>query len=383
MRNFDSMDNDEKIWRLEEEFYAKDRKVFRKERKRLSEKDRSQFKKTDQDQSKKNLLHLSSSEEGSSSLGRVLRILPEGALVSYEKQEWICQLKGALKQEKRRVKNLIAVGDFVRIEKRGNGEGVIVAIEPRRSVLSRADNLARNKEHLIAVNIDQVLIVASLVLPRIKPFLIDRYIIATLKGKMDPVILMNKIDLLKTPPLEVDPKVITEELELYEECLKIYQGLGFKVIPISAKTGEGVDVLQSVMTQKASVFSGQSGVGKSSLINELTGSAFAVGGIVNRTQKGSHKTTTAQLVSIANGGFCIDTPGIKSFGLWDLRPEDIAAYYPEIVLYSTSCKYPDCAHLHEPGCAVKEALEEGRISSLRFASYCALMSSLSEKHRHR
>ncbi|MES2122598.1 MAG: ribosome small subunit-dependent GTPase A, partial [Chlamydiota bacterium] len=134
---------------------------------------------------------------------------------------------------------------------------------------------------------------------------------------------------------------------------------------------------------KTSVFSGQSGVGKSTLINAIAGTSLATGGIVHSTQKGSHTTTSTQLLTLANGGFCIDTPGIKSFGLWDLGPEDLAAYYSEISAHSASCKFPDCSHMNEPDCAVQKAVEEGEISHLRFASYCALMTSLSEEHRQR
>lgn len=372
------MSKDNHLWHLEEEFYSKDRKASRKERKIASNKDRSKFKKTDQDQLKKQV----QPEHEHLKKGRVLAILPEGILVSCDHQEHLCTLKGSLKQEKGKIKNLVAVGDFVRFEERGS-QGTIVKVEERHSVLSRADNLSRTKEQLIAVNIDQVLITASVVLPPLKPFLIDRYIIAAQKGNMEPIIVINKIDFLQSPPPEVDPTTLSEEKALYEEFLQTYRVLGFTVLSVSCQTGEGIEELKATMRGKTSVFSGQSGVGKSSLINCMTGSNLATGSVVQRTRKGSHTTTTTQLIPLEEEGFCIDTPGIKSFGLWDLRSDEIVAYFPEIFALRSECKFPDCAHLNEPECAVKKAVQEGKISPLRFASYCALMSSLSQEHEQR
>jgi ribosome biogenesis GTPase / thiamine phosphate phosphatase len=376
------MSKEEKFWHLEEEFFSKDRKASRKERKLASSKDRSKFKKSDQDQLKKHSEFIELEDIDHFKRGRVLAILPEGILVSSYQEEFLCSLKGALKQDKTRIKNLVAVGDFVRFEAKGHKEGAIFKIEERHSVLSRADNLSRTKEQLIAVNIDQALITTSVVLPPLKPFLVDRYIIAAQKGNMEPVIVVNKIDLLNHPPQEISVD-LSEEKALYEEFLDSYRTLNFKVISVSAKTLEGIETLKEIMSGKTSVFSGQSGVGKSSLINLITGSSLAIGDIVQRTRKGSHTTTTTHLIPLEGGGFCIDTPGIKSFGIWDLKMDEIAAYFPEIFALSSECKFPDCAHLNEPGCAVKKAVEENEISSLRFGSYCALMSSLSEEHRQR
>ena len=373
------MSKDDQLWKMEEEYFSKDRKASRKERKHASQKDRSKFKKSDQDQLKKQ------EQESYDDLprGRVLAIVPEGILVSYDNQECLCSLKGALKKDKSRIKNLVAVGDFVRFELKGSGQGAIVFVEDRHSILSRADNLSRNKEQLIAVNIDQVLITTSVVLPPLKTFLVDRYIIAAQKGNMEPIIIVNKIDLLQSPPPEADPAQVEQEQALFDEFLRVYRALNFTVIPISIKTNEGIEALKQIMQGKTSVFSGQSGVGKSSLINTITGSSLATGSIVQRTRKGSHTTTTTHLEPLEGGGFCIDTPGIKSFGLWDLQADEIAVYFSEIFSLSSECKFPDCSHLNEPGCAVKKAVEEHRISPLRFASYCALMSSLSEEHRQR
>jgi ribosome biogenesis GTPase / thiamine phosphate phosphatase len=377
------MSRDDHLWRMEEDFFSQDRKESRKERKRASNKDRSKFKKTDQDQLKKQTQLGEQENYDALARGRVLAILPEGVLVSSDHKEYLCSLRGSLKKDKNRIKNLVAVGDFVRFEAKDSQQGTIVFIEDRHSILSRADNLSRNKEQLIAVNIDQVLITTSIVLPPIKPFLVDRYIIAALKGNMQPIIVINKIDLLDSPPEGIDPVHFAEEQALYEEFLKVYRALHFTVVPVSIGTNQGIEELKNAMHGKTSVFSGQSGVGKSSLINAVTGSDLATGDIVQRTRKGSHTTTTTHLIPLEGGGFCIDTPGIKSFGLWDLQTDDIAAYFSEIFALSPDCKFPDCSHLNEPDCAVKKAVEEHRISPLRFASYCALMSSSSEEHRQR
>lgn len=356
---------------FEEEFLARDRKESRRERKRITLKDRSKFKKSDQDQLKKrekkppeNLLR-----------GRVLAISPEGILVDMKDILFRCTLKGSLKKEKQRIKNLVAVGDFVHIEAKGEGEGSIAFVEERKSILSRAEHHGRQKEQLIAVNIDQVLITTSIGTPVLKPSLIDRYIIAAQKGKMTPLIIVNKIDLL--------PEISAEERALYEFLLQTYRKLKIGVFPVSATTGAGMEALATAMEGKASVLSGQSGVGKSSLINLITGSTLAIGEIVAKTRKGSHTTTATLLIPIRGGGFCIDTPGIKSFGLWDLSQEEIQTYFSEIQEKGKRCRYPNCLHLQEPDCAVKEAVSKGKISALRFDSYCALMADLKTKHRIR
>lgn len=357
------------IYRVEEDFYGNERKQHRKDRKIAIAKDRSKYKKSDQDQIKKRALS-QPAEYDQLQRGRVLAIKPEGIFVDSEGIVYTCTLKGSLKHDKSQLKNLIAVGDFVRF----SPQGAILMIEERRSILSRADNLSQRKEQLIAVNIDQVLITASLVAPSLKPSLIDRYIIAAEKGKMQPIIVLNKIDLLEQSK---------EEKALFESFLNAYRPLGIPIFPVSTKTGEGVAELKEAMQGKTSVFSGQSGVGKSSLINAVFGTQLLTGEIVEKTGKGSHTTTTTQLIPIEGGGFCIDTPGIKSFGVWDLDPEELQSYFSEIQAVSEGCRFPNCMHLQEPGCAVKEAVEKGEISLLRFDSYCALMASLMEEHRHR
>ena len=165
--------------------------------------------------------------------------------------------------------------------------------------------------------------------------------------------------------------------------MRIYRDLHILVIPVSTVTGEGLDALRAAMEGKTSVFSGQSGVGKSKLISCITGHELPTGEIVKKTLKGSHTTTATHLVRLDKSSFCIDTPGIKSFGLWGLKTEEIKDYFSEISRASKHCKFPDCMHLNEPDCSVKNAVEEGSISDLRFASYCALMACFEQEHGRR
>lgn len=369
---------------VEDEYFRDERKIHRLERKMASMKDRSKYKKTDREKHSRQAeaqqkLKLSKSHF---ERGRVISIVPQGIIVSSEGKEIPCTLRGLLKKERNLAKNLITVGDFVLFDHTPGQEGTIVHVEPRATVLSRADNLSRRKEQLIAANIDQVLITTSVLTPPLKPSLIDRYIIATKKGGMEPVIIINKVDLLENVDSD-DDSLVLKEKELFEEFVTGYRQAGLKVIPVSTLTGEGMEMLQEVMKDKASVFSGQSGVGKSSLINTLIDAELPTGRIVHRTKKGAHTTTTTQLIPLNFGGWCIDTPGIKSFGVWDLNKEEIESYFSEIYEKGHSCKFPDCSHMHEQDCAVREAVNAGEISLLRYESYLDLLISIQQKHLRR
>lgn len=376
--------DDEKAF--EDFYFGHGRKEGKVQRKLASSKDRSKYKKTDQE---KYLKSLEKEKETKLSKqewlqGRVLSILPQDILVEEENEKQIfrCVLKGLLKKDKTLLKNLIVVGDLVLFEKTSEDEGVISQIKPRRTILSRADNLSRRKEQLIAANIDQVFITLSVMNPALNPFLADRYMIATKKGGMDPIIVVNKIDLLqKNNP--IDPASLEQQKILYEEFLAAYSSIGIRIIPVSAETGEGIVELKDALKNKSSVFSGQSGVGKSSLINIITGTNFRVRNIVDKTNKGAHTTSTANLVPLEEGGWCIDTPGIKSFGVWDLKADEIKGYFPEIDREGFRCKFPNCTHTHEDDCSVKIAIDEGKISLLRYESYLALMTSVNKEHQRR
>jgi ribosome biogenesis GTPase len=358
----------------EEEHYFGDRRKERKQARKLaSAKDRSKYKKTDQ--AKRSGTRPLPAPE-SSKHGRVVAIISDGFIVQrdVDGQRFACGLRGLLKKEKTQAKNLVGVGDFVWFSETASDTGVIDAIEPRRTILVRADNLSRRKEQLIAANIDQVLITVSVVDPALKPALVDRYIIASQKGGMAPVIVVNKIDLLVAG---------SEEQQLFENFCQAYRSTGIPVIPVSATTGDGLDALRDSMKGNASVFAGQSGVGKSSLINAITGLDLRVRETVEKTGKGSHTTTHAQLLPLNFGGWCIDTPGIKSFGVWDLLQSEVEAYFPDIFEIGRQCKFADCSHTGELGCAVIEAVNRGEVSPLRFDSYCGLIASIDDKHLRR
>lgn len=354
---------------IEEAFHEGDNKEGKKERKILSKTDRSKQKKSDREKEKQ----VAPKKEGLLR-GRVLAMLSEGILVDVGGDLYTCTLRGALKKKKSRQKNLIAVGDFVLITPSDQEMGSIDFVDVRHSILSRREQGAQGREQLIAVNVDQVLITTSMVIPPFKPPLIDRYILAAYKGNMQPVLVINKIDLLPGHP---------EEQALFEEALAIYRSLPIPVFPVSVQTGEGIEALFEAMRGKASVFSGQSGTGKSSLINKVFGLGLKTGAVIEKTRKGSHTTTAAHLIPIEGGGFCIDTPGIKSFGITELTPSEVQAYFSEISRVSSQCRFPNCSHIHEPGCALPAAIESGEISRLRFDSYSALISSLKEDKRKR
>lgn len=349
-------------YELEDTYIKNRRKEEKHQKKMIVSTDRSKYKKTDSEKSKK---HIKSLPTEGLKKGKVISITPQAIFVDSSGISFECTLKGSLKKEKTKLKNLITVGDEVYFEEGKGHAGAISIVAPRRSHLSRKDHLLQRNEQLIAANIDLVLITVSVVNPALKPALIDRYIIAAQKGEMKPIIVINKIDLLKGH---------AEEKALFEEVVKTYRDLNFTVIPVSIVSSIGLDLLERVMKDKTSVFSGQSGTGKSSLINALAKTSITVGELVKKTNKGMHTTTTTHLLPLPFGGWCIDTPGIRSFGVWGLEKSQVREYFDEILYYGKDCKYPDCTHTSEPECAVKQAVEEGKISSLRFESYLKLIS---------
>ncbi|NGX54882.1 MAG: putative ribosome biogenesis GTPase RsgA [Chlamydiae bacterium] len=339
------------------------RKEHRMERKIATRKDRSKFKKTDRKKHAQQLQEERERKLAKKNLaqGRVLSISPEGITIDSDGKQILCVLSGILKKEVSHIKNLITVGDIVLFEP---DKKAIAHIEERYSVLARKEHLRQRQQQLIAANIDQVLITVSVVEPPLKPALIDRYIIATLKGNMQPVIVVNKIDLLDSK----DP--------FFDKFVQIYRSLDIPVITLSAKSHKNIAALKKQMQERSSVFSGQSGVGKSSLINAVTGLTLPTGDLAKKTRKGTHITRAAQLIPLTFGGFCIDTPGIRSFGLWDLQKEDLETYFPEITEIAHHCRFPDCSHTHEPHCTVQAAVEQGEISKLRFDSYLKLLKEI-------
>lgn len=343
----------------EEDFHAKDRKHWRKERKHAQQTDRSKYKKTDRDQEIKEKVVI----DPSWARGRVISISGEGSFVDTGDHQFLCSLKGLFKKEKAQSKNLLAVGDFVYFTKTGEKEGAIVHIEERYSYLARTD-ISGMKEQLIAVNVDQVIIAISVVNPSLKPALIDRYLIAAEKGHIHPILVINKIDLLAYD---------AEQKKLYLDFLGAYEMLGFPILSVSTFEMIGLEALRSLLKNKTSVFSGQSGVGKSSILNACYGFTLKTGDLAHKTSKGTHTTTTAELIPLPDGGYCVDTPGIRSFGIWNLQKQDVITHFHDIASIATQCKFADCTHSNEPQCAVISALQENRLPPIRYESYRTLL----------
>ena len=244
--------------------------------------------------------------------------------------------------------------------------GVVVAQQERHSVLSRPDPYGKLKP--VAANIDQILLVIA-PLPEPHANLIDRYLVAAQAVEIEPVILLNKMDLLVGNP----------ELQAsMDELLSIYPTLGYRVLHTSIKDS-GLEDLHDALRERTSVFVGQSGVGKSSLVNALLPDAdIRVGALSENTQKGTHTTTTALLLHLTCGGTLIDSPGIREFGLWHMSKQQVEQGFREFRPLLGTCKFRDCQHEHEPGCAILEAVESGGVSERRLDSYRRIVASLDD-----
>jgi ribosome biogenesis GTPase len=276
---------------------------------------------------------------------------------------WPCTIRRVLRTRLIKERNAVTVGDLVhfRVEERPGqpAEGAIEAVEPRQGTLQR---LTGKRTHTMVANVDQAVIVSSAAQPDPKPHLIDRYIVAMSYGEIAPVICMNKID------LDHDRHAAS--------ILDRYRVIGYPTLCTSAATGEGIEKLREWLKDKASAVAGQSGVGKSSLLNAVQpGLQLKTGDIIEQTQKGRHTTTTARLLRLEFGGYVVDTPGIRTLDLSLVPKYELEAYFVEFVDRVKDCKFPDCTHTHELGCAVKQAVERGEIHPDRYATYLELFES--------
>lgn len=263
-----------------------------------------------------------------------------------------------------RQKSLLAVGDRVVI---GGDEGAprIAAVLPRTSILARPDPLHAHRQRLIAANVDVVVHVVSLRTPPLRPRLIDRFLIAIQRGGSQPVICINKIDL-------VSPEARGSELARLDD----YRALGIPVIECSTQTGEGIGQLRAAMEGHTCALVGHSGVGKSSIVNAIDASLQLATNALHRRGTGRHTTSASTLYDMGGGTWLIDTPGIREFGLWDLNRDFLRDYFPEFDDPSQSCRFNDCSHLHEPQCEVKRRVEEGELSRARYDTYVRLHEDL-------
>lgn len=274
-----------------------------------------------------------------------------------------CRLRGQFRIKGIKNTNPVVVGDRVEFVLEQDQNGYITAIEPRKNYIDRKSTKLSKISHLIAANIDKAFLVVTLKEPRTSLGFVDRFLV-TAEGFRIPVCLVfNKIDLYSK-----------EELKEVEEWERIYQSVGYETLRTSVITGEGIAVLTEMIRDKISLFSGHSGVGKSALVNRIDPSLQAkIGEISDYHSKGKHTTTFAQMYQLANGGFIIDTPGLKEFGLIQYSKEEIRDYFPEIRQFNNSCRFDNCMHVHEPNCAVIKAVEAGEIPASRYANYLALL----------
>jgi ribosome biogenesis GTPase len=295
--------------------------------------------------------------------GRVLRV--HGANVAVQTEDgriFQCVTRRILKTLSTEQRQPVVTGDRVLIRPAGKiHEAMIELVEPRHGIISRE---SKHRKHVIVTNVDQILIIVSASRPAFKPNLIDRMILTAEQTGVKPIICINKVDLI--------------EMSELQPIIGVYAQMGYKVLPLSAETGFGLDRLRRQLANRESVVTGQSGVGKSSLLNAVdTALGLRVAGL-SRAQKGRHTTTTTELHRLSFGGFVADTPGLRQFMLSDIIPEEVFGLFRDLRPYENHCHFPNCTHFHEEDCAVKDAVAEGRLDLRRYESYLAIRKSGNE-----
>ena len=278
------------------------------------------------------------------------------------------KIKGNFRLKSIRSTNPVAVGDWVQIEENKEGTAFITAIEERKNyIIRRASNLSK-QSHIIAANIDCAMLIVTVNYPVTTTIFIDRFL-ATAEAYRVPVkLVFNKIDRYN------------EEDQAYMEALiTLYSTIGYPCLKVCAKNETGLEALQSDLQDRVTLLSGHSGVGKSTLINKLVpGVSLKTGTISEYHNKGMHTTTFSEMIALPQGGYLIDTPGIKGFGTIEMEGAEIAHYFPDIFRFATECKFNNCTHRHEPGCAVLEAVQAHWISESRYKSYLSILEDKNE-----
>lgn len=302
-------------------------------------------------------------------LGVVIRSTGSWYEVLHDGQSYQCRIRGKLRLKGIRSTNPVVVGDVVRVEEDEQGGYVISAIEPRRNyIIRRASNLSK-ESHIIATNIDMALLVVTLFSPETATEFIDRFLVTCEAYKVPVTILLAKADLARQRPDEV------------EAFHAIYERADYPIIEVSALEGEGVEQVRELLRGKTTLLSGNSGVGKSTLVAAVEpGLDIRTGEISQSHHKGKHTTTFSTMYPLSEGGYIIDTPGIKGFGLIDIEENELAHYFPEMMRYLPECRFYNCSHTHEPHCAVVEAVERGEIAYSRYESYLKILDE-DDKYR--
>jgi ribosome biogenesis GTPase / thiamine phosphate phosphatase len=302
--------------------------------------------------------------------GIVIKSTGSWFTVKYEEGIIPCKVKGNFRIKGLRTTNPVAVGDSVEFEASGNNTGLIFNIGERKNYIIRKSSNLSKEAQIIAANIDQAFLVVTLAFPETTMTFIDRFLVSAEAYKIPVKIIINKVDLY-TP----------EQLQQLANFKEMYGEIGYPCIDISCQTGHNIDTVNEETSGKVCVFSGNSGVGKSTLLNCLSKNLDRkTGEISDYHNKGKHTTTFAEMFELENGGSVIDTPGIKGFGVIDMENENISIYFPEMLKKLGQCQFYNCTHTHEPGCAVKSAIESGEISLSRYQSYLSLLE-IDEKYR--
>lgn len=285
--------------------------------------------------------------------GLKCKVLDDGGSI-YE-----CAIRQVLKSLSIDGRSAVVAGDLVRFRGDSKIDGMIEHVEPRQGIISRT---SRGQQHVLVANVDYLLIIASVAEPSLKPVLIDRFLLTASQCDVQPVLVLNKIDL-------IDPIAL-------QQLIGVYAAMGVRVLMTSAETGAGVDYLRHLIAGKQTALAGQSGVGKSSLLNAIKpGLGLAVGRVSQDNSKGRHTTTATTLIPLDDGGAVFDTPGIRQFKLWDISAEEVAGLMPDLRPYVSGCRYANCLHLSEDDCAVKDAVADARIDARRYDAYCHLLES--------
>ncbi len=274
-----------------------------------------------------------------------------------------CKVKGNFRLKGIRTTNPVAVGDRVEV----NEEGWIINIEDRRNYIIRKSINLSKQSHIIAANVDQAFLIVTVANPQTSTTFIDRFLASAEAYRVPVVLIFNKTDLLDEDALHYQQAVVN-----------LYETIGYECRQISAETGEGVDELHAMLDGKITLLSGNSGVGKSTLINRLVpGANLRTAEISDAHNTGMHTTTFSEMIELSSG-YLIDTPGIKGFGTFDMEPEEITSYFKDIFHFSKDCRFSNCTHTHEPGCAVLKAVEEHYIAESRYQSYLSMLDDKEE-----
>lgn len=277
--------------------------------------------------------------------------------------DYDCRIKGKFRIQGIQTTNPIAVGDRIEFELEPNSEnGVINKLHDRKNYIIRKSINLSKQAQIIAANLDQAFLVVTLASPRTSLGFIDRFLATAEAYDIPAVLIFNKLDLFNEDGLEV--------LEVYKS---IYENIGYPCYSVSALEGTNIPVVENLLKDKTTLFSGHSGVGKSSLINALLpGRSIKTGEISEASDKGQHTTTFAEMHTLPFGGYLIDTPGIRELGIYDIKPEELGHYFREMRAMMNQCRFNNCRHVNEPGCAVIEAVENGEIDISRYESYLSI-----------